>query len=46
VKFTFGVAFGEGEVVQGEPLIPTLHQLVNLVEGLVEPFLPLLRINV
>jgi hypothetical protein len=44
-QFAFEVAFGEGEVVQGEPLIPTLHQLVEFVEGLMEPFLPLLRDN-
>jgi len=44
-QFTFHVAFGEGEIVQGEPLIPTLHQLVNFVEGVIEPFLPLLHSN-
>lgn len=40
-QFAFEVAFGEGEVVQGESLIPTLHQLVDLVEGIIEPFCPL-----
>lgn len=43
VQFTIGVAFGEGEVVQGELLVPTVHQLVDFVEGFIEPFLPLLR---
>lgn len=43
VQFTFGIAFGEGEVVQGEPLIPTLHQLVNSVEETTKPFLTFLR---
>jgi hypothetical protein len=37
-QFTFEVAFGEGEIVQGEPLVPTLHQLAQFIEGFVEPF--------
>ncbi|OFW57589.1 MAG: hypothetical protein A2133_03400 [Actinobacteria bacterium RBG_16_64_13] len=40
--FTFEIAFGEGEIVEGEPLIPTLAQFVGLIEGVVEPFRPLL----
>lgn len=38
MQFTFGIAFGEGEVVQGEPLIPTLHQLIDFVEKVIDIF--------
>ena len=31
------------KIIQGDPLIPTLHQLVNVVEGLVLSFEPLLQ---
>jgi hypothetical protein len=37
-KFTFDIAFSEGEVFQGEPLIPTLHQLTDLVDGIIRSF--------
>jgi len=40
-EFVFEVAFGEGEVVKGEPLIPTLYKLVWFVEGFVGLFPPL-----
>jgi hypothetical protein len=40
-EFTFGVAFGEIEVVKGEPLILRLDQLIQLVEGFIELFPPL-----
>jgi len=42
IHFTFGIAFGEGEVVQGEPLTPSLHQLVASVEEVVGSLVPLL----
>ncbi len=42
-QFTFEVAFGEGEVVQGEPLIETLHELVQFVEGFIKLFPPLFK---
>jgi len=35
------IAFGEVEVVEGEPIIPTLHQLIQFVERFVELFPPL-----
>ena len=35
------VAFGEVEVVEGEPIIPTLHQLIQFVEGFIQLFPPL-----
>ena len=35
------IAFSEVEVVEGEPIIPTLHQLIQFVEGFVELFPPL-----
>jgi len=34
-KFTFGVAFNEPGIVQGEPVIELLHQSVGLVKGIV-----------
>jgi hypothetical protein len=37
-QFAFEVAFGEDEVVKGEPLFPTLPQLVEFVEGFVQLF--------
>jgi len=40
-EFVFGVAFGEVEVVKGEPLIPTLGQLIKFVEDFVKLFPPL-----
>ena len=39
--FVFEVAFGEGEVVKGEPLFPTLHQLAQFVEDFIKRFPPL-----
>lgn len=40
-QFTFTVAFGETEVAEGEPVVETLHQLADLVDGIVEQFLRL-----
>ena len=40
-KFAFEIAFGEGEVVQGEAVFPTLSQLGQFVEGFIELFPPL-----
>jgi len=34
-KFTFDVAFGEGEIIEGEPLLPTLVQFTDVVEAIV-----------
>jgi hypothetical protein len=42
-EFSFDVAFGEVEVVQGEPIILTLHQLIEFVEGFIQQFPPLFR---
>ncbi len=41
-QFTFQVAFGESEVAQGEPIIPTLDQFLDLVENIVFRFSDLL----
>jgi hypothetical protein len=41
-KFFFEIAFGKGEIFEGEPVLATLAQLVSLVKGVVEPFIPLL----
>jgi hypothetical protein len=42
-EFVFGVAFGEVEVVEGQPLIPTLDQMIQFVEGFIKLFPPLFR---
>jgi hypothetical protein len=34
-EFAFEVAFGEGQIVDGEPVLPTLHQLVEFVERVI-----------
>lgn len=40
-QFASAVAFDEGEVVEGESLMPALLQLAQFVEGFVESFPPL-----
>jgi hypothetical protein len=35
-NFVFQVAFGEGQIVDGQPLIPTLKQFIDFVERVVE----------
>ncbi len=42
-QFTFEIAFGEGEIVKGEPLLETLHELVQFVEGFIKLFPPLFK---
>jgi hypothetical protein len=42
MQFRFDVAFGEPQVLEGEPLIETLHQMADLVDHLVSSFAPLL----
>ena len=37
-KFTLGIAFGEGQIVDGQPLIPTLKQFVDFTERVVNIF--------
>jgi hypothetical protein len=34
-QFTFDVAFGEGQIVDGEPVVPALQQLTELVERVI-----------
>jgi hypothetical protein len=41
-QFRFEVAFGEKQVVEGEPLIETLQHMADLVDNLVISFKPLL----
>lgn len=36
--FTFQIAFGEGQSFEGEPVAPTLRQLLNVVEGVIDIF--------
>jgi len=37
-QFIFEVAFGDGEIVQGEPVLPTLQQLIKSVEDVIDIF--------
>ena len=38
MQFTFDVVLSEPQIVQSEPLIETLHQLANVVDGIVTQF--------
>jgi hypothetical protein len=40
-QFRFEVAVGEVELVEGKPLIPTLHQLIQFADGFIELCPPL-----
>ncbi len=40
-QFSFDVAFGQGEVVEGEPLVETLNDLIGATEQTVELCAPL-----
>jgi hypothetical protein len=37
-KFTFEIAFGEGEIVQGEPVLSTLQHLIDFTERVINIF--------
>jgi hypothetical protein len=41
LKFTFQVAFGEPQILVGEPVVPTLRRLLDEVEGLLKRLIPL-----
>jgi hypothetical protein len=41
LKFEFAVAFGEPQVLVGEPVVPTLRRLLDEVEGLLKRLIPL-----
>lgn len=43
MQFTFDIAFGEPQVVEGEPLIETLQSMANLVDDLIRSFAPVLE---
>jgi len=43
IQLEIGKTLWNSQVLQGDALIPTLHQLVNVVEGLVLGFKPLLQ---
>ena len=36
--FAFQIAFAEGQIFEGDPVAPTLRQLLNLVEGVIDIF--------
>ena len=40
-QFEFEIALAEPEILKGEPLLPTLVQLRDLVAGIIESFTPL-----
>jgi len=42
MQFVFDVAFGEPQIVEGEPLLETLRELTRLVEEIIPNFEPLL----
>jgi len=41
LKFTFDVAFGEPQILVGEPVVPTLRRLLDEVDGLLKRLIPL-----
>lgn len=38
IDFTLNVAFGEGQIIDGEPVIPTLKQLIDFISGTIDIF--------
>ncbi len=38
LKFAFDVAFGEGQILDGEPVVPALTQMCEFVEGVFDIF--------
>lgn len=42
MQFAFEIAFGEPQIIQGEPLIKTVHEFANLVDSIIPVFEPLL----
>jgi hypothetical protein len=42
IQLRLSKTFGEAKILQGDPLLPSLHQLVNVVEDLVFGFKPFL----
>lgn len=43
MQFRFDVAFGEPQIIEGEPLLETLYQFARLVSGIIPKFEPLLK---
>jgi hypothetical protein len=41
-QFTFELVFGEGEIIEGEKLLPTLREFVAIVENILEQAKPFL----
>jgi hypothetical protein len=37
-KFTVQIAFGDAEVMEGEPVLPPLHQLADLIDSIILSF--------
>lgn len=40
IKFTFTVSFGEPGILEGEPVVESLHQMTNLVSSILTRLLP------
>jgi hypothetical protein len=42
LDLSFEIAFAEPQIVQGKPVLPFVHQLAQLVDGIVRQFVPFL----
>ena len=42
LNLTYEIAFGKPQIVEGEPVLPLLHQLAHLANSIVDQFVPLL----
>jgi hypothetical protein len=38
MQFKFTAAFGEPQVVQGRPIVPTLHEMMNVIRRMIFGF--------
>ncbi len=43
MQFRFNVALNEPGIIEGKPLLETVHQLTNLVDGIISSLMPLLK---
>jgi hypothetical protein len=41
LKFSFDIAFSKPQILEGEPVVPTLRSLLDKVEGLLKRLIPL-----
>jgi hypothetical protein len=38
IEFAIEIAFGEGQIFDGQPVIPTLHEIIDFTERLIDIF--------